>query len=182
MIPRAFPMTRPPTGAAYTRVVIAKALARSTVAGSSLRLAAGLLAPGISPEQLTARLGDIIGTIVAEAAGERRRSRENTMKVWNRLKSVFEGAEPHLPPKLDASSEAALSTSIRILPLGSRGWITMQEARSLFSPFRDQYAFGDTDEQGKAKIALFAAQRGHHSDIDFMPVEDRVYFTRTAGG
>jgi hypothetical protein len=103
------------------------------------------------------------------------------MRVWDRLKSVFVGAvEPHLPPKLDASSEAALSRSIRILPLGSRGWITMHEARLLFSPFRDQYAFGDIDEQGKAKIALFA--RGHHSDCDFMPVEDRVYFTRTAGG
>jgi hypothetical protein len=105
------------------------------------------------------------------------------MRVWDRLKSVFEGApKPSLPPKLEASSEAALSLSIRMLPVGTRGWITMQEARALFSPLRDQYAFGDGDEQGKAKIALFAAQRGHHSDFDFMPAEDRVYFTRTAGG
>jgi hypothetical protein len=105
------------------------------------------------------------------------------MRVWDRLKSVFEGAEePKLPPKLDASSAAALSLSIRILPMGSRGWITMEEARSLFSPLRDQYAFGDRDERGKAEIARFAAQRGHHSDFDFMPVEDRVYFTRTPGG
>jgi hypothetical protein len=105
------------------------------------------------------------------------------MRVWDRLKSAFEGAaQPKLPPRLDASSQAALSRSIRILPLGYRGWITMQEARLLFSPLRDQYAFGDTDEQGKAAIALFAAQRGHHSDFDFMPAEERVYFTRTAGG
>jgi hypothetical protein len=108
---------------------------------------------------------------------------ENPMRVWDRLKSVFEeAADPKLPPKLDANSEAALSRSIRILPLGNRGWITMREARSLFSPLRDQYAFGDTDDQGKAEIARFAAQRGHHSDFDFMPAEDRVYFTRTAGG
>jgi hypothetical protein len=105
------------------------------------------------------------------------------MRVWNRLKSAFEGAaEQNLPPKLDASSEDALSRSIRILPLGNRGWITMQEARSLFSPLRDEYAFGDSDELGKAEIARFAAQREHHSDFDFMPAEDRVYFTRTAGG
>jgi hypothetical protein len=105
------------------------------------------------------------------------------MRVWDRLKSVFEvAAEPQSPPKLDASSEATLSRSIRILPLGNRGWITMQEARSLFSPLRDEYAFGDFDERGKAEIARFAAQRGHHSDVDFMPAEDRVYFTRTAGG
>jgi hypothetical protein len=105
------------------------------------------------------------------------------MRVWDRLKSVFEGApEPTLPAKLEASSEAALSLSIRILPVGTRGWITMQEARSLFSPLRAQYAFGDRDEQGKAAIALFAARRGHHSEVDFMPAEDRVYFTRTEGG
>jgi hypothetical protein len=105
------------------------------------------------------------------------------MRVWDRLKSVFEGApEPTLPPKLEAGSEAALSLSIRILPVGARGWITMPEARSLFSPFRDQYAFGDSDEQGRAAIAAFAARRGHHCEFDFMPAEDRVYFTRTAGG
>jgi hypothetical protein len=52
------------------------------------------------------------------------------MRVWNRLKSAFEGpAEVQLPPKLDPSSQDALSRSIRILPLGHRGWITMQEAR-----------------------------------------------------
>jgi hypothetical protein len=105
------------------------------------------------------------------------------MRVWDRLKSVFEEtAEPKLPPKLDASSEDALSRSITILPLGNRGWITMQEARVLFSPLRDEYAFGDFDEEGRGRIARFAAQGGHHSDFAFMPAEDRVYFTRTAGG
>jgi hypothetical protein len=101
---------------------------------------------------------------------------------WDRLKSAFDGAaEPSVAPKFDASSEDALSRSIK-LPLGNRGWITMREARALFSPLRDEYAFGDFDEEGKGRIARFAAQRGHHSDFDFMPAEDRVYFTRTAGG
>ena len=106
------------------------------------------------------------------------------MGLWDRLKSVFEGPEEpkFLPPKLDASSQDALSRSIRILPLGDRGWITMQEARSLFSPLRDEYAFGDIDERGNAEIARFAAQRGHHSEFSFMPAENRVYFTRTVGG
>jgi hypothetical protein len=105
------------------------------------------------------------------------------MRVWDRLKSAFDtGGQPELPPKLDASSEAALSRSIRILPLGARGWTTMREARALFSPLRDEYTFGDFDQEGRGRIARFAAQRGHHSDFDFMPAEDRVYFTRTADG
>jgi hypothetical protein len=88
----------------------------------------------------------------------------------------------HLPPKLDAGNEAALSQSIQRLPAGDRGWITMREAKALFSTHDDQYAFGDTDEGGKARIAAFAAQAEHRSRYDFMPVEDRVYFTRMAGG
>jgi hypothetical protein len=87
----------------------------------------------------------------------------------------------HWPPKLDASNEATLSQSIRILPQGDRGWITMHEAKVLFSTLREQYAFGDTDERGKAKIAAFAAQVEHRSTFDFMPAEDRVYFTRMTG-
>jgi hypothetical protein len=87
----------------------------------------------------------------------------------------------NLPPKLDAGNEAALSQSIQRLPDGDRGWITMREAKVLFSTLDDQYAFGDTDEGGKAKIAAFAAQVEHRSRYDFMPVEDRVYFTRLAG-
>jgi hypothetical protein len=90
--------------------------------------------------------------------------------------------ELRLPARLDASSETDLARSISLLPLGNRGWITMQEARALFSPTRDRYAFGDNDEAGKAKIALFAAGQDHHADIDFMPAEDRVYFTRTSAG
>jgi hypothetical protein len=88
----------------------------------------------------------------------------------------------HFPPKLDAHDEAALSRSIGTLPVGDRGWITMQEARALFSVLGEQYAFGDTDAAGKAKIAAFADQAEHRSRYDFMPVEGRVYFARLAGG
>jgi hypothetical protein len=104
------------------------------------------------------------------------------LQVWDRLKSELGGTQDPLSlPKLDAGSEAALARSLSLLPVGDRGWITMQEARLLFSHSRDQYAFGDTDEDGKARIAQFAAGRDHHSAFDFMPAEDRVYFTRTAG-
>ena len=57
----------------------------------------------------------------------------------------------HLPSKLDADDEAALSRSIGTLPAGDRGWITMQEARALFSLLGDQYAFGDTDAASRSK-------------------------------
>ena len=57
-----------------------------------------------------------------------------------------------------------------------RGWITFAEARSLFSTKGEQYAFGETDEDGRKNIETFAAQ--HRSVINFMPAEGRVYFVR----
>jgi hypothetical protein len=58
-----------------------------------------------------------------------------------------------------------------------RGWITFTEARILFSTKRDQYAFGETDQEGRKNIESFAAQ--HRSVINFMPIEGRIYFVRT---
>lgn len=72
-----------------------------------------------------------------------------------------------------------LSASIKLLPLGERGWITLREAAALFSRMDDQYAFGEMDEQGKANLAAFAGQREHRCDVQFAPVEGRVYFIRT---
>jgi hypothetical protein len=46
----------------------------------------------------------------------------------------------------------------------------------LFSTKDAQYAFGETDDDGRRKIESFAAQ--HQSVINFMPVEGRVYFVR----
>jgi hypothetical protein len=46
----------------------------------------------------------------------------------------------------------------------------------LFSTKGAQYAFGETDRNGRKNIESFATQ--HRSVISFMPVEGRVYFVR----
>jgi hypothetical protein len=46
----------------------------------------------------------------------------------------------------------------------------------LFSIKDDQYAFGETDDEGRRGIESFAAH--HRAVINFMPVEGRVYFVR----
>src|SRR5262249_14092653 len=80
--------------------------------------------------------------------------------------------------RLSAVDELALSASLRDLPVGERGWITLSEARALFSPMDDRYAFGEMDEVGKMSLAAFAAESDHRSAFDLMPVEGRGYFTR----
>jgi hypothetical protein len=89
------------------------------------------------------------------------------------------GADSAAPPdatRLDATTEAALARSLSALPPEERGWITFAEARNLFSAKSDQYAFGETDDDGGRNIESFAAQ--HQSVINFMPAEGRVYFIR----
>jgi hypothetical protein len=91
------------------------------------------------------------------------------------------GADAAAPPdavKLDGTTEATLVRSLSALPLDERGWITFAEARILFSTKDAQYAFGETDQEGRRNIDSFAAQ--HRSVINFMPVEGRVYFSATA--
>ena len=104
------------------------------------------------------------------------------MGVWQTIKAAF-ALGTAVPPdarRLNAVDVFALSASLGALFDGERGWITLAEARNLFSPMDDQYAFGEMDEEGKAEIASFAAHIEHRSDFDFMPVEGRVYFTRKA--
>src|SRR5215831_18379452 len=89
------------------------------------------------------------------------------------------GADVAPPPdaiKLNGTTEATLARSLSALPPDERGWITFAEARILFSTKGAQYAFGETDRDGKRNIESFAAQ--HRSVINFMPVEGRVYFVR----
>jgi hypothetical protein len=89
------------------------------------------------------------------------------------------GADTAVPPaatKLDGTIEATLARSLSALPPDERGWITFAEARILFSTKSAQYAFGETDKDGRRNIESFAAQ--HRSVINFMPVERRVYFVR----
>ena len=87
-----------------------------------------------------------------------------------------DAAAPSDATKLDGTTEATLARSLSVLPPDERGWITFAEARILFSPKGAQYAFGETDQDGRRNIESFAAQ--HRSVINFMPVEGRVYFVR----
>jgi hypothetical protein len=102
------------------------------------------------------------------------------MGIWKTIKAAFGTAVPPDARRLNAVDELALSASLRTLHVGERGWITLSEARDLFSTMDDQYAFGEMDEQGKASLAAFAAQSEHRSTVDLRPVEGRVYFTRKA--
>jgi hypothetical protein len=86
-------------------------------------------------------------------------------------------ATPPDAPKLSGTSESALGSSVQRLPAGERGWITQAEAAHLFSEQEPQYAFDELDEVGKARLEQFAIRYG--CTPDFMPVEGRVYFTRT---
>ena len=87
-----------------------------------------------------------------------------------------DAASPSDAMKLDGTTEAALVRSLSALPPEERGWITFAEARVLFSAKGAQYAFGETDDDGRRNIESFAGQ--HHSVIHFMTVERRVYFVR----
>jgi hypothetical protein len=84
------------------------------------------------------------------------------------------------PRRLDGGSKTLLATSIKKLPYDEPGWITSKEAKSLFSPMDDQYAFGEMDEVGKQNLESFASGVGEGCLFEFMPVEDRVYFIRKA--
>ena len=100
------------------------------------------------------------------------------MGIMSSIRWLF-SADAATPPdamKLDGTTEAALARSLSALPPEERGWITFAEARTLFSTEGAQYAFGETDRDGRRNIELFAAQHG--SVINFMPVEGRVYFVR----
>jgi hypothetical protein len=78
--------------------------------------------------------------------------------------------------KLDGTTEAALARSLSALPPDERGWITFGEARMLFSTKGDQYAFGETDDDGRKNIESFAAH--HRAVFNFMPVAERLYFVK----
>ena len=105
------------------------------------------------------------------------------MGIWQTIKAAL-ALGTAVPPdarRLNAVDVFALSASLEALLVEERGWITLSEARALFSSMDDdQYAFGEMDEIGRANLAAFAAQSEHLCDFDLMPVERRVYFTRKA--
>jgi len=94
------------------------------------------------------------------------------------IRKLF-GADAAAPPdamKLDGTTEAVLARALSALPPAARRWITFAEARNLFSTKDAEYAFGETDDDGRKSIESFAAQ--HRAVINFMPIEGRVYFVR----
>ncbi|RZN15889.1 hypothetical protein CWO90_40950 [Bradyrhizobium sp. Leo121] len=99
------------------------------------------------------------------------------MGIRSFIRLIF-GAVPAPPDatRLDGTSEGALARSLSKFSAGKRGWITSAEASTLFSSKGPQYAFGETDRDGRRNIETFAAQHG--SVVTFMPVESRVYFQR----
>lgn len=100
------------------------------------------------------------------------------MFFLRRLRSWL-GATPIivLPERrLPAETEGSLSASLRTLVPGGRGWITLEEARRLFSPMHDtRYAFGEMDEGGRSRLSSFAAQ--NHCAFNQYP-DGGLYFTR----
>jgi hypothetical protein len=77
----------------------------------------------------------------------------NRIKTWLGSKSI-----DSLPERrLNAESEAVLSASLRNLILGADGWITLDDARRLFSPVKEpRYAFGEVDDVGKSSLTFVA--------------------------
>jgi hypothetical protein len=102
------------------------------------------------------------------------------MGITEDVKSLLmaDRADPSGPARLGAGSTSQLAASLARLPAGKRGWISIAEARSLFSTKDEQYAFGEMDDKGKASLAAFADRSEHRATFDFMPVEGRLYFTR----
>ena len=100
------------------------------------------------------------------------------MGIFDQIGKLFRIDVPAPPDatKLDGTTEAALGRSLSALPPDERGWVTFAEARILFSGKSAEYAFGETDDDGRRNIESFAAQ--HRSAINFMPVEGRVYFVK----
>ena len=77
--------------------------------------------------------------------------------------------------RLDASSKTTLASAISQLPPEDRGWITLEEAGTLFSTMPSQYAFGEMDDDGKQNLERFA--RDVAREFEFWPNENRLCFT-----
>jgi len=102
------------------------------------------------------------------------------MSLLDYLKAFFRPvAPPPEPRRLDGRSKPLLTASLKMLPEEEPGWITMKEAKILFSQEGEAYAFGEMDEAGKANLAAFASASGN-VQFEFMPVQDRLYFMRKA--
>src|SRR5213594_4098682 len=103
------------------------------------------------------------------------------MALFDKLKDLFRPGSPDPPDasRLKGESVTALAASLKSLPVSERGWITLREAWHLFSPVQNEAeAFGELDDAGRRRLEDFAAEAPHRSDFNYMPVEERLYFTR----
>lgn len=96
------------------------------------------------------------------------------MGLWERLMSLFSSAVG-ATIRLDGSSENALVTSLTRLSPAQTGWITINEARRLFSSDPDSVtSLGEYDRDGILALGSFAA----NYRVTPRKEGDRVYFTR----
>jgi hypothetical protein len=103
------------------------------------------------------------------------------MTLFDKLRGLFGLPTPEPPDafRLEGAGVVALGASLKSLPVGERGWITLREAWRLFSPAQSEAeAFGELDDAGRKRLEDFAAEAPHRSDFSFMPVEGRLYFRR----
>jgi hypothetical protein len=100
--------------------------------------------------------------------------------MWHWLRKIIGSADaiPADVPRLPATSERTLSSSLKNLPSEGRGWIGLSEAAQLFSNEALDYAFGEMDDDGKRRLGEFASEC--KCEVQFMPTEGRVYFRRGA--
>jgi hypothetical protein len=104
------------------------------------------------------------------------------MRLVDFLKTLFKApTAPQGPRRLDGRSRALLAASLKFLRDEEPGWITMPEAKTLFSQFSGAFGSGEIDEIGKANLAAFAADHGG-LQFEFMPFEGKLYFMRKAVG
>src|ERR1700730_15242102 len=100
------------------------------------------------------------------------------MSFGDLLKKLFSSASatPADAPRLPATSESALESSLQGLPTVEVGWITLAEAAQLFSTEESRYAFGEMDEAGKLRLGEFSAE--DRCTLDYMTNEGGGYFAR----
>jgi hypothetical protein len=106
-------------------------------------------------------------------------------QAWRRVAEDLEHREdpmagdamPGSPRQLDASSVPALAATISRLRPGEQGWIALSAGQRLFSAMQADYAFGEMDEAGRTSISAFADRAA--ASFAIMPVEGRIYFTRS---